>query len=494
MTSKRQPHPTRMLSAALALCLLGVDARSTAPSRSASDCGCEADFEQLVEIVEESYVGYHLGVGTSNEAEYRRVKEAVRTKARSSSADDCVWVLREYVDWFGDGHLFIGESPTVSAAESRRLAAGAARSTRSLDEIFEYLDASEALEPVEGIWFDGQMEIAIVREGDDFEAVCIESSNELWEPGTIKARLTPSTGGEFRAELVASDFTRRNLVGALQKDLLLHMPPFTWGKRAPVPWYCEDLLHPKTPRGPTAAVIAPRVVLFSIPSHSPEHRVALEELVTRYTPDLAEAALLILDLRGDEGGSSGTTRALAPFIETREQRPAIGPAGEPVVAASDRNARFFESLMSQGWIPADLPERIRAATGQVIPFSLDAASPSDLASARAEKAHPERVAIVVDRHVVSAGEAFVLGAMRNTKVTLFGEPTGGMIDYQNVRMVALKCADRGLMVGYPTLAASADLPEAGINAMGIPVDVPLAVEGSDVIRAVVKYYEDERSK
>ena len=43
----------------------------------------------------------------------------------------------------------------------------------------------------------------------------------------------------------------------------------------------------------------------------------------------------------------------------------------------------------------------------------------------------------MDGAVVSAGEAFVLNAMKNEKVTLFGENTGGVIDYQSVTIVNL---------------------------------------------------------
>jgi C-terminal processing protease CtpA/Prc len=91
---------------------------------------------------------------------------------------------------------------------------------------------------------------------------------------------------------------------------------------------------------------------------------------------------------------------------------------------------------------------------------------------------------------VSAGEAFLLSAMRNTKVTVFGENTGGVIDLQNVRIVRLACHDRGLLLGYPTIAASAKLPDGGLNATGIAPDVRIPAGVEDPIAFILSHYRE----
>ena len=94
---------------------------------------------------------------------------------------------------------------------------------------------------------------------------------------------------------------------------------------------------------------------------------------------------------------------------------------------------------------------------------------------------PHNVAILIDGAVVSAGETFVLNAMKNQKVTLFGENTGGVIDYQSVTIVnLLSCPSLGLYLGYPTSAASSRLPVGGINSTGIPPDVRIASQVRDL--------------
>jgi hypothetical protein len=67
-----------------------------------------------------------------------------------------------------------------------------------------------------------------------------------------------------------------------------------------------------------------------------------------------------------------------------------------------------------------------------------------------------------------------------------------MIDYQNVGIVRVGCPDSDLLLGYPTIAASPELPEGGLNATGILPDVEMPVEG-DMVGRVVASYGGDRS-
>jgi hypothetical protein len=92
-------------------------------------------------------------------------------------------------------------------------------------------------------------------------------------------------------------------------------------------------------------------------------------------------------------------------------------------------------------------------------------------------------------HLASAGEAFVLSAMRNEKVVLFGENTGGTIDYQSTQIVGIRsCRRLGFGLGVPTVAASDGLPRGGANAAGIPPDVRIPRGVRDPVRFVVEYF------
>jgi C-terminal processing protease CtpA/Prc len=270
------------------------------------------------------------------------------------------------------------------------------------------------------------------------------------------------------------------------------MPPVTWGKAYPLKPDQQDLLDAVDPRRPTIRSLGESTVIVSVPSHSPEYTPALNGLVDKFRERILGAQNLIIDIRGDEGGGSQMTRSLMPFLVTKSKRPSrYWAEGQPVILSSPDNIAYFTQMQSQGWIPAHLVERMRANPGKVIPFA-DPGSTSPAPQAATDDTatpRPRNVAILIDGAVVSAGEAFVLEAMKNEKVTLFGENTGGVIDYQNVAITRVPgCPSLGISLGYPTLSASVHLPTGGVNATGIAPDVRIGREIADPVQFIINYY------
>lgn len=465
-------------------------------------CGCPDLLRSLTAKVEVNYPGYHLEVrGQPREEVYLRHRAAMtRATEHAAAGLDCLSLLQEYVAWFEEGHLFVGGRPRITeAADSARLLAVAPRVEIQEAEIYVRFDTVRKLDPVEGIWMDATgLKIAIVPDdGERFLAIVLASAVEAWRPGDVKAQLTALPDGSYDA-IVYDDaraatrphvYTRGMSGGArLQRGgLLLHMPPTTWGKLHPTRPGDEGLIDPVDPRAPTARTVGDRTVVFHVPSNVPSYGPRLRALVEQYRNALARAETLIIDVRGNEGGSTPVTDVFLPFLVTPDKRPARYLAGgEPAVLASPDNIAFFERA---GWGPAGLVGRLRdAAAGEIVPFADPAPAnhdnpPGDIASER-----PRQVAILTDAMTVSAAEAFVLRAMRNEKVTLFGQPTGSSIDYQTVSIVGFGCRAAGLYVGYPTIIGSDRLPEGGVRPTGIVPDVPLDPTDGDPILAIIEYY------
>jgi C-terminal processing protease CtpA/Prc len=152
------------------------------------------------------------------------------------------------------------------------------------------------------------------------------------------------------------------------------------------------------------------------------------------------------------------------------------------VLSSPDNRRDFAGWGQSSFVQS-LLARIDANPGGIVPLTTE--SPPSIRPASVARG-PARVAILMDRNVVSAGETFVLEAMRSPKVTLYGDNTGGVIDYANVSILSLACADRGLGLGYPLMASSRELPRGAVNNVGIPPDVRIRRDVSDPIQWVVQ--------
>jgi hypothetical protein len=498
---------------------------------AAATCSCPELLDALATKIEANYPGYHLEVkGHPREDDYRRHRSAMRVAAESAGAGiDCLRILQAYVVWFEDGHIFVGGRPRVSTAEdTARLRDAAPRVAWTETDVLHYLESRlvagtnerpNGLDAVEGIWLDpAGLKIAVVRQGMDaaaraseeapgrFIGFILTSSVEGWQPGDVKVELTALPDGSYdviiyddvRARTRPHVYKRGHAGGGrLQRDgLLFHMPPTTWGKAYPVRPGQEGLIDAVDPRAPTARITDTGAVVFHVPSHVPVHARRLRSLVEQYRGALQRAETLIIDLRGNEGGSTFVTDVLMPFLVTPDKRPARYLAdGASAVLASADNIAYFERA---SWAPAGLVARLRAAEpGSVVAFAdpphADREAAENAPSTDTATTNPRNVAILTDAMTVSAAEAFVLKAMRNTKVTLFGEPTGSSIDYQTVGIVGFGCRNAGLYVGYPTIIGSDMLPQGGVRPSGIVPDVSVD-ESVDPIPFILEYYERNRER
>lgn len=500
------------------LVLLGVSgltavlAPTALSAQASTDCDCPALFDALVQKVEATYPGYWLEVrGRPAEAAYREAQAALRQRAVDTTPGlECLRLLQDYVAVFADGHLFVGGRPPIrTAADSTRLRTEAPRVGWTEAEVQAWLDAHDGdLDPLEGIWIDPTgMLLAIVREGMDggtrpgtrFTAFVVRSLSQAWATGDVRAELVALADGSYdpvvwdeaRGRIHPAVHTRGVQGGArLQRDgLLLHLPPLTWGKLDPVTPGLEGQMDPLDPRAPTARLLGEGAVVFHVPSHVPSHSARLQALVEQYRGALERAELLVIDLRGNEGGSAFVTDVFLPFLMGPELRPARYTSdGAAAVLASEDNARYFERV---GWAPSGLVARIQAAEpGTLVPFADPGGEDDPPPATGPATANPRHVAVLTDRTTVSAAEAFVLKAMRYPKVTLFGEATGGAIDYQTVNVVRFGCADAGLYVGYPTIVGSDRLPEGGVRATGIAPDVVLDPNAPDVFEQIRAWYAE----
>lgn len=464
------------------------------PIEAPPPCTCAALLEMTVDRVEDTYVGYHLEVDSVSRPEYDARTAAAREAAARPDAD-CWEVIAEWIAGFGDPHLFLLEIPRFGPAELDSLRRTAVHTGWTEATARVALESFPSLDPLEGIWVRGGSRYAVLRDtaatgSGTYEAIVLETDAEGWGPGELKARFEARGDGGYEARYRMNDHSTRRYRASVRRDgEILVMPAIGWGREWPAP---EDrsTFEPSDPLAPTLSETEPGVFRAVVPSHDPGYRGRLDSLVTAAHERLLDARLLIVDLRGNGGGSSLTTSPLMPYIHAEPEREVPGPEGPPVVLASADNLAYFTRWKSGEDTPAwllDLLGRMGRSFGEVVPFQ----DPPDTTRGWVPDttyATPGDVAIVTDRAVGSAAEAFVLFALHSPRVTTFGEPTRGMIDYQNVGIVPVGCPGSGLYLGYPTIAASADLPLDGINATGLIPHVPLDLSRVDAVDEILAHY------
>ena len=178
--------------------------------------------------------------------------------------------------------------------------------------------------PIEGIWSAGRLRLAVVPDSaggrGHFMAVVLVPDTATWRAGAVRATLIRRGTGAYDVELSGPNYVTWHRRAHLHKSVLLRLDPGMWGKAFPVPPADSGLVDPVDPHRPTLVVRSGAVVI-SMPSHDRAIKPALDSLVAANADLIRRSDLLIVDLRGNEGGSSFTAAALGPYIASREPRP-----------------------------------------------------------------------------------------------------------------------------------------------------------------------------
>ncbi|MGE3466161.1 MAG: S41 family peptidase [Pyrinomonadaceae bacterium] len=476
-------------------------------NKDEAHCSCLGLLSETISRIEADYIGYHIETKGKTVDEYRRYKSQFQKLAGQTPLDKCVPLLQDFIRFFRDGHLFIGQNPKLTDEQVAQLLSKAEKFDRTESEIKEYLsNNAKKLDPIEGIWFanDGSR-FAIFRntkpKDRDFVAILLSDGVRLWAKGEVKAKFTKLDDGSYdvvyynekRYPLFINFYERGKRGGArIRRDVILSMAPITWGKEFPTVEDSWNNLDSSDPRRPVLEVVDSSTVLITLPSHSPSHASFLSELVERHKDKIENADNLILDLRGNEGGSAGMAAVLMPYIETASGRPSKYWVGDRrYVLSSEQNIKYFKLVERQGWLPKNLVKRLEAGLGKVIPLEDAVANEKRvIADTPRDLPKPQNVAILIDGAIVSAAEAFIINAIKSTKVTLFGQPTGGVIDYQTTSVVSYQsCADLGIYLGYPMFAASDRLPTGGVNKTGIMPDVSINPREDNPVGFIINFYK-----
>lgn len=436
---------------------------------------CRVNLDSLQSKIETNYAGFILEVRDSvaRRRGYDALLASLRARADTTAESACFPVLDALTSWFHDPHLFIYQSVNLDTAESRRRQATVEH--RALDEagVRRLVSASRRPDPIEGIWYDGRLRLGVVRDSmpGRFVAVVLVPDTSTWHAGDVRARFVRQSDGAYDATVAAASFGTRRQHATLHKRVLLRLSPGMWGKTWPVAPADSGILDTIDAHRPTL-VVRGATVIVSLTSHDPGNRPLLDSLLARNAEALLTVQRLIVDVRGNEGGSSWMSDGLLPYILSDPPRPAPPDTDRAVMLSSPAQIRYV--LQSFGdttsAFVSGLLSRMRAAPGQFVPLE-DPAAPPEPPRRDSIRPWPRRVAVLIDGGTVSASEVLVLKALRSTRAQVFGTPTEGALDYQSTSILRLAPGERRWYFGYPTITAHTRLPAGGMRGKGIAPDV-----------------------
>lgn len=441
-----------------ALILLFLAVLAPAPARAGPpDCTCTATFDAVVEATQTNYAGVALKFPDARaRADLGRATALLRTQATAAPAAGCGQVLDRYTALFADHHLFavLQEGPAPALARDDR-PWSASRIRRAL--------RADGDGPLAGRWYDQAGPVAVVRD-DRLPArtwAAVRHGGE--QAGTAIAYFTEDGTGHRATYRHPQHGWQRAPVGLHRESDLLVFGLQALGRQG------ASRLHPADPLRPHLLIEDGEPPYLSLPSFLPQHRQALSDLLRTHARTLAEARTLVVDVRGNAGGDA-IYFELGPILLDGEIRIAMATSAlaSPwtIQALADMRERQGEA---GAWLDEPL-RRMRAAPGQVVPFA-----PERRAALPATAPRPLRIALLQDRGVGSAAEAFIVQVSQSGKVTTLGEASRGNLDYMQVSMRPVGCGDAAAWFGYP-LYFRTGLPDDPIDRGGLAPDLPLPAD------------------
>jgi hypothetical protein len=447
----------------------------------------------MVAKAEADYAGFVLEVKGARRRQYDSALVALRPRAGAAEGDNCYFVLNAYAAQFRDPHVFVFQQTNLDTSETAKRAATPGYLVRlplSEDSAHRYYARNaKHLDPIEGIWKSGALRVAVVpdpgkREGE-FVAVVLNPDSATWHEGDVRARFTRRSDKRYDGTLWTANLAKRFTEATIYKHTLLRFDPGMWAKEFPVAPGDSGLVSLEQPQFATLTWRGKTAVL-SIPSNDPTYREALFTIVTKNHDAILAAPRMIIDIRGNEGGSSWVTDTVLPFIMSNVKRPAHVPPDDPQMLSSPDNITYVqrrpENISNDSLSIVRLLSRLAASPGALVPIadpldhvrdstdSVNAIKPDTMWTDTTPRG-PAKVAVLIDGGTVSAAEVFLREARRSMRVIVYGENTAGALDYMSVSIVRVGDTGKRWYLGYPVITARPDLPHMGMRGIGIPPDV-----------------------
>lgn len=415
---------------------------------SAQNCNCKTTFNQAKQIVEDNYAGWFDKVNQKNKQTYDTWTAKYLEQSEKIQGDSaCYANLKQWISFFKDKHLTIRyaaqktSSPTAAASST---SFEVLKSTLTEDQIKNYLTTTTTLDPIEGIYESSSYKLGVTKTKENtFYATVISTSNENWKPGEVKL-IIKKTDGNYKGTFYdgnkeeASDHSVKLVDNILDFDIVCYEKTF------PAPKIKQDIKEYeilKDAQAPKLNFPKKDLAVFAFPNFYGDSFEQLEYLLQKNDAKLKATPYWIIDLRDNDGGDYRVGMQLMKYIYAN---PIIDYNAETRMSESNYNL-WYNTYVKSTYESADpktkqqLEEifaKMKANFGKMYNRS---GKLTDTITMEGKLPMPKRIGLIINKNTVSSGELFTLLARQSEKVQVFGENSGGMIDYGNLVTYKTDC-------------------------------------------------------
>ncbi len=446
-------------------------------------CNCSLLLKEAMQKVSTIYAGFDDKVTPLTQLEYSKLVAAVSIEA--SSVDDerkCFDTIEKYANWFKDHHLGAWFGIQSSAASIPKVSLSEVTNTNSL----------KSGDELQGIWStaDKSEQYAIIKDKslrNKYIAVTIKNSDSAWVPGMVKVEFYSydSTQKLHRGMYYQKTFSGVLNGFTVKKDRIDH-----WFGPS---WYRNDS-HQQDSKSKIEETVLFKLlnkdfVYLKMARFNQIDVDKLDSLIRANRKIIQSTKNLIIDLRGNPGGNSGSSQEMIRLIYTNpiiypawkyRSSPELIKAKKEVLVELSKNDPYKRIESQQ-----NLLKRLIDYPGQLV-----SGGDSTVRTVDSVSHYPERVALLVDKGSGSSSEFFVFEGKQSKKVTLFGENTAGVMDYGEVQNFNLSCGQ--YMISIPW-GRNGWIERFGfrIDNIGFVPDVPIPSTEPDWAQFIVDYWSGQ---
>jgi hypothetical protein len=452
------------------------------------NCDCAANFKWLKETFEANDAGYDYVIKKKGLQSYNYLNQDILQRAQATkNYTVCRDLMSEWLRFFRKFHLSVSLSDSITKTESaqyirdfnQRLA-NLPKSTLDAHEKYfisdekwsQYLSTLNSTS-LEGVWSSPPYTVGIIKKDNGYVGFVIDAPGTPFKKGDLKLKIA-KIGTGYVGTTYARDFSPSNNVAAVYNHAgpnSLYVGSLSFKRLLPSypdPPELSDY-YKSFSSVPLFNKLSNKTIYLKIPSFNINQKKKIDSIIAIHKDLLSSTENLIIDLRGNGGGSDNSYTALLPFLYTNPIRQ-VGveyrstPLNNQSLLSIAQNPAYDENLRrfySAGF------DTLQKHMGEFVKLHKESVTFDTIKTVFKK---PLKVAILIDYYTGSSAEQFVVDARQSLRVKVFGKPTLGSLDMSNMTMTKSPGGD--FILRY-SITKSLRIPEYQIDDVGVMPDVYL---------------------
>jgi hypothetical protein len=442
---------------------------------------CSHSLDSVKSYVEKNYAGFTDKVNAQTQKIYQEhTKLSYQYAKRAKSTADQYFVIHHWLTFFKDHHLYINPSDNTTPIEKVQL------DDKQVQQLYD-----AGADSVEGIYYtsDSVYKVAVVKNKKglrSYAGIILSSKTLMWKAGQVKFELIETGTDQYTGiwynrmhdlYLAPIQFNPQNGLG--DEGWYKHGTVQKTETATRTRFYEENQVNAffKTLNDSTC--------YLRIKSFNGSYARGIDSVIKTNLKSIQSISKLIIDLRGNGGGSDLCMSYLQPILYTNP----VQNIGVDLLTTPD-NTAAWELIISQyrDKLPKTyldtLLKKIHQYDGKArasVNFAADYTG-----TLPAVWANPAKIAIEIDGKCASATEEFLLFARQSTKTKMVGEHSSGVLDYSNVVLREFSCPP--FTLHYPTTRSRRIDAGLGIDNKGIQPDIPIDLSNNNWLDELLKQW------